>query len=506
MRSDRKLMAVLASFVGLSSLAFAASAHAAGYTLTNAFESGGTVPVGIAVDQNSGEVYVANLATTGRELFSFTGVIAKFDAQGNPGAPATMKPGGGSLVIGTAVDPTDNHPDAFYIDTSFGANITRFDPATGSVDAGFPFAGGEPAFAQIATDAAGDVYAPAGGGVNEYSSAGALLNAFSCSACPGGAFGGVTDVAVDSTHSTLYVADHGNNRVMKMATSDPPGQNATVFYQGASSTVAFDSADEHLFVGGDDGSGFHITEHEASGAKIADFGLGEFTNGFGADQIAVNDTTGQVYATDTNGGSTNIVLVYRLVPTPIATTGSASEVSQTNAILNATVNPEGGETAYCHFEYGPTILYGKAAVCSPDPGEASTDTAVVAKAFGLSPDTTYHFRVVESTFGGGITYGADQTFTTPPVPAPVTNGGSTSPGQTTTPSPSPPAPQPSPVPPTCKTDASLCPKPKPRSKPIKCKKGFAKKKVHGKSRCVKVKRKQVHHKRNKATGNKKKHH
>jgi hypothetical protein len=293
---------------------------------------------------------------------------------------------------------------------------------------------------------------------------------------------------------------------MKMAASDPTGENATVFYQGASSTEAFDSADEHVFVGGDDGSGFHITEHEASGAKIADFGLNEFTNGLGADQIAVNDATGQVYATDTNGGSTNIVLVYRLVPTPVATTGSASEVSQTKALLNASVNPQGGETVYCHFEYGPTIFYGKAAVCSPEPGEASKDTAVLAKAFGLSPDTTYHFRVVESTFGGGTTYGADQTFTTLPLPAPVTNSGSTGPGQTSTSTtPQSPAPQPSPVPPSCKTNASLCPKPKPRSKPVKCRQGFTKKKIRSRSKCVKVRRKQVHHKHNKATGNKKKH-
>jgi hypothetical protein len=75
------------------------------------------------------------------------------------------------------------------------------------------------------------------------------------------------------------------------------------------------------------------------------------------------------------------------------------------------VNPKGAPTSY-RFEYGPTTAYGSSTADS-DAGSGPDDLAASASLAGLSPGTTYHYRVVASN-AGGVVYGADQTFTTAP--------------------------------------------------------------------------------------------
>src|SRR5438105_4920970 len=96
---------------------------------------------------------------------------------------------------------------------------------------------------------------------------------------------------------------------------------------------------------------------------------------------------------------------------PTVTTGEASEITQTSARLNATVNPRGKTVTDCHFEYGPSTSYGSSAPCSPSPGSGETAVPVSAAVTGLSPNTTYHFRIFAKNAGGPST-GADQMFTT----------------------------------------------------------------------------------------------
>ena len=94
-------------------------------------------------------------------------------------------------------------------------------------------------------------------------------------------------------------------------------------------------------------------------------------------------------------------------------TGTASAVTQTAATLNATVNPNGGEVSKCEFEYGTTTAYGKTASCSSLPGSGSSPVAVSASVSGLTPGTTYHFRI-SATNAGGTGKGADQELKTVP--------------------------------------------------------------------------------------------
>ncbi len=113
---------------------------------------------------------------------------------------------------------------------------------------------------------------------------------------------------------------------------------------------------------------------------------------------------------------------YSQVPPPTVTTEAATALSAYQATLNATVNPNGPEATY-YFEFGPTEAYGRTA---PYPegklGYGSTAVPVNAVAASLTPNTTYHYRVV-ATNSSGTNRGTDHTFTTPwPPPETKING------------------------------------------------------------------------------------
>jgi hypothetical protein len=100
----------------------------------------------------------------------------------------------------------------------------------------------------------------------------------------------------------------------------------------------------------------------------------------------------------------------------IVSTGPATGVGPGSATLIGNVNEIGVPTSY-HFEYGPTTAYGSETPAI-DLGAEVTELPVAAKVDGLSPGTTYHFRLV-GTNKAGAGYGHDQSFTTAPAaPAP----------------------------------------------------------------------------------------
>jgi plastocyanin len=98
---------------------------------------------------------------------------------------------------------------------------------------------------------------------------------------------------------------------------------------------------------------------------------------------------------------------------PVATTEAATSVTEHEATLKGTVNPEGKATKY-FFKYGTTTSYGKETSLQ-SAGEGTTNVSVSAPATSLAPATTYHFRLV-ATNEKGTAEGADQTFMTPSPP------------------------------------------------------------------------------------------
>ncbi len=95
---------------------------------------------------------------------------------------------------------------------------------------------------------------------------------------------------------------------------------------------------------------------------------------------------------------------------PVISVGSTkAQPLSTEATLSAAIDPGGLETTY-RFEYGTTTAYGQST--APRTIKAgSGPVAVKASLFGLTPATTYHFRVLAANDDGSAE-GADGQFTT----------------------------------------------------------------------------------------------
>ena len=113
---------------------------------------------------------------------------------------------------------------------------------------------------------------------------------------------------------------------------------------------------------------------------------------------------------------------------PTAITATTTTVTSNSAAVTAIVNPNGAPTD-AYFDLGTTMSYG-----SKSPS-ASVGNGTVSVAFdytftGLTPGTTYHYRVVASSTAGA-TDGADGIFTTSSSAAPsATTAAASSPSST----------------------------------------------------------------------------
>lgn len=131
----------------------------------------------------------------------------------------------------------------------------------------------------------------------------------------------------------------------------------------------------------------------------------------------------------TMNADTNVTATF--VESPTVSTGGASGFTQSTATVSGTVNPNGAATT-CTFEFGTSTSYGSSVPCASAPGSGASGVSATAGLSGLAAGTTYHYRIV-ATNAGGTSNGGDATFTTASTPPP----------------------------PTCQTDASLCPRPRP---------------------------------------------
>jgi phosphodiesterase/alkaline phosphatase D-like protein len=107
---------------------------------------------------------------------------------------------------------------------------------------------------------------------------------------------------------------------------------------------------------------------------------------------------------------------------PVVTTTPATNITLTSAVAHGTVNPKGLPTTFV-VRYGKTTSYG-AQTPAQSVGAGTTAQAVAAALSGLTPNTTYHFRVV-ATNALGTTSGGDRSFKTTGAPGPpgVLTGG-----------------------------------------------------------------------------------
>jgi len=103
---------------------------------------------------------------------------------------------------------------------------------------------------------------------------------------------------------------------------------------------------------------------------------------------------------------------------PTAITGPVTATGSTTATLTGTVNPNGDATTW-YFEYGKTTGYGTK-TATQNAGSGTADVAASASVTGLTPNTTYHYRLV-ATNSAGTNHGTDGIFTTSTAVEAVTN-------------------------------------------------------------------------------------
>ncbi len=122
------------------------------------------------------------------------------------------------------------------------------------------------------------------------------------------------------------------------------------------------------------------------------------------------DTTYFFQAVAVNGSNVvpGSVLSFHTLPVkPTVTTLATTNVSVTNAVLPATVNPNGSESIF-FFEYGTNASFG-AVTAAQSAGAGTNAVSVSATLSSLAAGQTYYYRAAASN-AFGISYGSAQNF------------------------------------------------------------------------------------------------
>jgi hypothetical protein len=103
----------------------------------------------------------------------------------------------------------------------------------------------------------------------------------------------------------------------------------------------------------------------------------------------------------------------------VLASGVTSFAATLSGVLQAAeVTPE------YHFAYGLTSAYGSSWPQPDADADVGGQQTVTQTVTGLQPDTTYHYALQATDFGGGVSTGPDATFTTRPlVPPGLSTGG-----------------------------------------------------------------------------------
>ncbi len=423
-------------------LVFQASAASAGpgYQLAtpSSISLGAEVPIGVAIDQSSQQIYVAELS---KSLTSVQpGQVEQLDSTGTPTADSPFTTGGQDLFTAVAVNPVTHGIYAYQGEgqTPVGqkgkSTLSSF---SSSGVLGASFFPASSAAGTLAADASGRVYFPnsSAGSVQIFNSSGALEGTLTCSGCPGGSFGKPAAAAFDSA-GNLYVVDNaGSGRVVKLAPSAGSYSYSSTLQSGGSPVaIAIDTSTDEAFVGNLVGNKYHVIAYDSTGAAFDDFGAGLVTKALvelATGQLAVNATTHKVYLSNPGGNQLWVFERISSIPVPTASTVAPSPVGQIEATLRATVNPKGHVLTSCNFEYTDHADFLANGYANAETVECPTlvgdreSVSLTAVAKGLDPEASYDYRISIGNYGGSA-QGSTQSFQTlPPLPPEAVTGSAT---------------------------------------------------------------------------------
>jgi hypothetical protein len=409
-------------------------------------------PHGVAVDQESGDVWIVDRNNNRLEKWSGGGEFLFASGWGVAdghteaaqtctnlcfrGLPAVGYPGAGDGQLrspeGVAVDNgllSASRGDVYVFDIanyrvdkfdSTGAFVLAFGHGVNASTPGDVCLAGEACQAGTSGYGAGEFGAAEGDGVAVGPTGTVFVGDLERvqELSPGGVYEGqialpgaeyITGVAVDQESGDVYVLGRGLSGVHEYDASGTE-LGAPRDASGTPLSIAVGTGGE-LFVNDGEGASHHILRFDSAGNELASFDAGPEDGRRG---LAWGEGDGGLYVL----GRSVVRFVSPLASGPVVYGGSAAEVQPTTVTLGALVNPENAETSY-HFEYGTSTGYG----ASTPPASLSAsfeDQPVSAAVTGLLPRTTYHYRVVASS-AAGTAFGADGTFETLP-PALIDSG------------------------------------------------------------------------------------
>jgi hypothetical protein len=372
---------------------------------------------GVAVDNSGGEkngdVYVASIGGGGGSS------VGRFTAAGAPdgfsgfnlnitganGNFLRIPEGAGTIgAVGVAVDAAGD----FYVSSreSEPEVIDKFDPS-GEPVASFPLPAEVTAVTGIAVDdsagpSKGDIYVAdeTTKQVFKLDSTGAVVGGKAL-------ITGLSDpyaVAVSPDGAHVYVANFNGNAEQFSETGAPEG----VLDANSTQSVGVDPSTGDVYVveaGGTQIQAFNA-KGEAQGEPFASGTL----NGLSAG-LAVNATSHFIYVSDLAANKTDFY-GEGLTP-PVPTTGAATEVTATTAVLHGTLAAEGeGAATEYQFDYNTD---GSCAGGGSTTSAKVTEAAVSTEATGLEPDQHYTFCLVATNMFGS-SEGSAQSLTTSALP------------------------------------------------------------------------------------------
>ena len=296
----------------------------------------------------------------------------------------------------------------------------------------------------VADPSTNDLYVDQGGTLIEHFTAGCSLN----SCAPSDSFGtghlaDAAGVAYDAISGNVYVANAAGGTVAVFAPAVIPSVTVNPVSNFTRTSVTLSAVVEPA--GGEKVTACQF-EYGTSTAyslgsvpclNASNAEVGTPTNPITsrtevhADLTGLQAETTYHYRIDaTDAGGSNIGNDETFTTPPAVTgvsTGSATDIKSTSAMLTGSYTGEGLDTHY-YFEYGTTTAYGETTAIE-DNGEGTGPQTVAPIAIsGLHAETTYHYRIVASN-SFGSTPGQDETLTT----APAVAGVSTDPATNLTP-------------------------------------------------------------------------